>query len=221
MCGDIEQCFAVAPASDFAVRAAKQMPAAVAMAIVASIGETARVCKKNSDRLGDGLRPECRRVDLRLDAARPRPGSCCGACTFVGSRWHGVAWHDTAVRFMPFAIYHYTGVSANCNVYLYIYIAVGTNPHMSSCFFSFAVGTKPGKRHPQCQLQCRGPPSVPPGGRGPRWARLCPVLGHCWREGEETIPRACFFLPPVVPLWPLGGVPLRPAVAGRLAAKDK
>ena len=221
MCGDIEQCFAVAPASDFAVRAAKQMPAAVAMAVVASIGETARICKKNSDRLGDGLRPECRRVDLRLDAARPRPGSCCGACTFVGSRWHGVAWHDTAVRFMPFAIYHYTGVSANCNVYIKIYIAVGTiHPHVV-VLFSFAVGTKPGKRHPQCQLQCRGPPSVPPVGRGPRWARLCPVLGHCWREGEETIPRACFFLPPVVPLWPLGGVQLRPAVAGRLAAKDK
>ena len=102
---------------------------------------------------------------------------------------------------------------------------------MSSCFFSFAVGTKPGKRHPQCQLQCRGPllggasgrgpPSVPPVGRGPRWARLCPVLGHCWREGEETIPRACFFLPPVVPLWPLGGVPLRPAVAGRLSRCSK
>ena len=68
-----------------------------------------------------------------------------------------MAWHDTAVRFMPFAIYHYTGVSANCNVYIKIYIAVGTiHPHVV-VLFSFAVGTKPGKRHPQCQLQCRGP----------------------------------------------------------------
>ena len=66
-----------------------------------------------------------------------------------------MAWHDTAVRFMPFAIYHYTGVSANCNVYIKIYIAVGTiHPHVV-VLFSFAVGTKPGKRHPQCQLQCR------------------------------------------------------------------
>jgi hypothetical protein len=50
MCGDVEQCFAVAPASDFAVRAAKQMPAAVAMAVVASMGKTTGVCQKNSDR---------------------------------------------------------------------------------------------------------------------------------------------------------------------------
>ena len=70
-----------------------------------------------------------------------------------------MAGHDTAVRFMPFAIYHYTGVSANCNVYIEIYIAVGTiHPHVV-VLFSFAVGTKPGKRHPQCQLQCRGAPS--------------------------------------------------------------
>lgn len=47
-----------------------------------------------------------------------------------------MAWHDTAVRFMPFAIYHYTGVSANCNVYIEIYIAVGTiHPHVVVLFF--------------------------------------------------------------------------------------
>lgn len=145
----------------------------------------------------------------------------------------GAAWH---VMTLQCALCHLQSITTRGLVPTAMYISIYTlqlalYTHMSSCFFSFAVGTKPGKRHPQCQLQCRGPllgvasgrgpPSVPPVGRGPRRARLCPVLGHCWREGEETIPRACFFLPPVVPLWPLGGVPLRPAVAGRLAANDK
>lgn len=135
----------------------------------------------------------------------------------------GTAWHGMTLQC---ALCHLQSITTRGLVPTAMYISIYTlqlalYTHMSSCFFSFAVGTKPGKRHPQCQLQCRGPPSVPPVGRGPRRARLCSVLGHCWREGEETIPRACFFLPPVVPLWPLGGVPLRPAVAGRLAAKDK
>lgn len=220
MCGDIEQCFAVAPASDFAVRAAKQMPAAVAMSVVASIVETARVCQKKTP-TGGAMASGRNAVGWTYALTRLAPAQAPAVGHAHSSAAGGTAWHDTAVRFIPFAIYHYTGVSANCNVYIEIYIAVGTiHPHVV-VLFSFAVGTKPGKRHPQCQLQCRGPLLGVASGRGPRRARLCPVLGHCWREGEETIPRACFFLPPVVPLWPLGGVPLRPAVAGRLAAKDK
>lgn len=158
MCGDIEQCFVVAPASDFVVRAAKQMPAAVAMAVVVSIGETARVCKKNSDRWGDGLRPECRRVDLRLDAARPRPGSCCRACPFVGGRWHGVAWHDTAVRFMPFAIYHYTGVSANCNVYRNIHCSWHYTPTCRRAFFPLQLALSPASAIRSANCSAVGPP---------------------------------------------------------------
>lgn len=73
----------------------------------------------------------------------PRQGSCCRACPFVGGRWRGVAWHDTAVRFMPFAIYHYTGVSANCNVYIDIHCSWHYTPTCRRAFFPLQLALSP------------------------------------------------------------------------------
>ena len=93
MCGDIEQCFAVAPASDFAVRAAKQMPAAVAMAVVASIGETARVCKKTP--AGGAMASGRNAVGwtdalTRLAPAQAPAGGHAHSSAAGGAAWHGM-----------------------------------------------------------------------------------------------------------------------------------
>lgn len=92
MCGDIEQCFAVAPASDFAVRAAKQMPAAVAMAVVASIGETARVCQKKTP-TGGAMLSGRNAVGWTYALTRLAPAQAPAVGLAHSSAAGGAAWH--------------------------------------------------------------------------------------------------------------------------------
>lgn len=143
-----------------------------------------------------------------------------------------MAGHDTAVRFMPFAIYHYTGVSANCNVYIKIYIAVGTiHPHVVVLFFLCSW-------HQARQAPSAVPIAVP---WAPSWAGLLAVgrrrrrplavaLGGpgsvlSWAIVGVRAKKPSRVLVFSFPLLYLCGrwvaCRMRPAVAGRLAAKDK